>query len=326
MCNFRPMLVGALLCIATPAAAADVVMCPLEEAMQRLEHSNVKIREERGQQLLPLLEELQQLVTKSKDPNLPTGLQLSSADRNRLQAIRLERLVSEMSLFETSGYLRDARVIAQAAKVARDMSEGRKFKENDPQFFYASVVGRLALQQGEPKLEVTTPSDTECTVDAGLHFYEQLKLKSVNNQANNFLEANSRLDDVSRKYKIDRKQDQWVEQIPSLPEKQQARIDWAVVQKGFDSLQYVINIENLKALNRVSIRIYRADMDEINRSRSEEELGQFRKAWDQELERADERTKMLAAILNLIAQKIPSDARIEAERRQQTLQQEGGIR
>jgi hypothetical protein len=45
-----------------------------------------------------------------------------------------------------SGYLRDSRVIAQAAKVAYDIRMGRTFDEKSPDFCYFSIVALLSIQ------------------------------------------------------------------------------------------------------------------------------------------------------------------------------------
>src|SRR6516165_1731788 len=167
------------LCL-TNVALAEVSVCPLEEAMKRLEDYNIHLNAEIAEKQLPILNEMQTLTSKAKNPNLPTGAQLTKSDLDRFQQLREEMLTNQASVIVNSGYLRDSRVISRAAKVAHDLSVGRTFDEKDPDFFYNAILGILSIQYPQDKVEITTPQDKECSVVAGLHFDEQLADKQLN--------------------------------------------------------------------------------------------------------------------------------------------------
>jgi hypothetical protein len=305
-------------------AVADVVVCPLEEAMKRLEDYNTHLNAEVAQKQMPILTELQALTSKAKNPNLPTGAQLTKADLDRFQELREEMLANQAKVIVNSGYLRDSRVIARAAKVTHDLSVGRTIDEKDPDFFYYSIVLLLSIQHPQGQVEITTPQDQECSVVSGLHFDEQLMLKQINQLP--WKEATDRLKVVSQRYGLDMKQEGWVERIPNLSEKQSARLDMETVTQGQRMLDYINNIENLKALARVSILGFQSDTEDIRGAHTEQELSKIGSGWSERAKNYDERTQILAGLLNMIAQKVPSDSMIETQGRTKALQRQGIIK
>ena len=305
-------------------ALADVVVCPLEEAMKRLEDYNVTLNAKIAQEQMPILTEMQALTQKAKNPALPTGAQLAKADQERFQQLREQMLAFQAQVIVNSGYLRDSRVIARAAKIAHDLNMGRTIDEKDPDFFYYSIVVILSMQYPKDQVEVTTPQDKECSVVSGLHFDEQLTLKEANQLP--YKEASDQLKVFAQRYGLDTKQDGWVERIPNLPEKQSARLDMGTVAQGQRMLDYINNIENLKSLARVSILGFQSDLEDIRGAHTEQELSKIGLGWTERAKNYDERTQILAGLLNMIAQKVPSDSMIETQGRTKALQQQGIIK
>src|SRR5438105_4784542 len=123
----RPIVAAAAMVtmLAANVALADVVVCPLDEAMKRLEDYNTHLNAAVAQQQMPILTELEALTQKAKNPALPTGAQLTKADQERFQKLREQMLAVQAQEIVNSGYLRDSRVIVRAAKIARDLSVGR---------------------------------------------------------------------------------------------------------------------------------------------------------------------------------------------------------
>ena len=91
-------------------------------------------------------------------------------------------------------------------------------------------------------------------------------------------------------------------------------------------IEYMNNIENLKAFARVSVLEYQSDLEDIRIAHNEEELTRIGTGWAERTKKYDERTQFLAGLLNLIAQKMPSDAAIEAQGRVRRLQEQGVIK
>jgi hypothetical protein len=311
------------LLLADPALA-DVVVCQLEEAMRRLEDYNRNLNAELAREQMPVLTTLQTLTSKAKNPGLPTGAQLTKADQDRFQQLREQLLTLQARGIVNSGYLRDSRVITRAAKVAYDMSQGRTYDEKDPDFFYYSIVGLLSIQRPRDQLKVTTPNDKECSIEAGLYFDEQLMFKQVNELP--FTEAVERLNVIAQRYRLDAKRDGWAEKIPNLQDQQAARRDMGTVNRGGQMLDFVNNIENLKALAHVSLLGFQSDMEDIRVAHNEEELSKIGLGWTERAKAYDERTQILAGLLNMIAQKVPSDSAIEAQRRNKELREQGIIK
>jgi hypothetical protein len=204
------------------------------------------------------------------------------------------------------------------------VSQGRAYDDRDPDFYYYSIVGLLALQHPQDQLQITTPNDKECSIEAGLYFDEQLMIKQINELP--FTEATDRLKINAQRYRLDTKQDGWVEKIPNLQDQQAARRDMGTVTRGGQMLDYVKNIENLKALAHVSILGFQSDMEDIRVAHNEQELSKVGLGWTERAKAYDERTQILAGLLNMIAQKVPSDTMIEGQRRTKALQQQGIIK
>jgi hypothetical protein len=323
----RQILIATIACVSlgmASSARSDVKVCPLEEAIKRLEDYNTTLKANLARQKLPLATELQTIISKAKNPSLPTGAQLSKSDQDRFQQLREQMLALDAQDIVNSGYLRDSRVIAQAAKVAYDLKLGRSFDEKNPDFFYYSILGLLALQHPQDKFEMTTPRDGECSVEAGLHFNEQLTLQEMSSL--NIKEATDKLKGISQKYGLDYKQQGWIEKITTLADQQSARIQMGVIERGSKILEYMNNIENLKALARVSVLGYQSDLEDIRIAHNEEELSRIGTGWAERAKKYDERTQILAGLLNLIAQKMPSETAIEAQGRVKMLQQQGIIK
>ena len=303
---------------------ADIQVCPLEEAMKRLEDYNITLNAQLAEKQIPVLEEIQAINSKAKNPSLPVGAQLAKPDLDRFQQLREQLLAAQAQQVVNSGYLRDSRVIAQAAKVAYDLSVGRMFDEKDPQFFYYGVVLLLSVQHPRDQVDITTPHDKECSIEAGLHFNEQIAFREMNRVP--VKETTDRLKSIAQRYGLNTKEESWVEKIPSLQDKQSAKIDLGMIEKGGRVLEYIKNLENLKALARASVLGYQSDMEDLKGAHTEQEISKVGTGWSERAKKYDERTQILSGVLNMIAQKIPSDAAIEAQGRTKMLQQQGIIR
>jgi len=90
-----------------------------------------------------------------------------------------------------------------------------------------------------------------------------------------------------------------------------ARADVSVVQHARQMIDYVNNLENLKALTRVSALKYSADTEHFEAARSEDELRDFPNKWLDDIKNYDERTQFLANVLEIIARTMPSDISTE---------------
>jgi hypothetical protein len=311
---------------AAPADPAEVVVCPPNEALKRLEDYNTNLNAELAQKQIPILNEMRALGSKAQNPSLPVGAQLTKADQDRFQQLREQLLALRAQETINSGYLRDSRVISRAAKVAYDLSQGRTFDEKDPDYFYYAVVGLLAIEHPHDQADIATPKDGECSIEAGLHFDEKLLLREIDRIAPSFKEATGRLTVIAQRFGLDTKQEGWVEKIPNLQDQQAARRDMGTVIKGQQLLGYLDNLENLKDLARVSILGFQSDTEDLRVAHTEAELSKVGTGWAERAKGYDERTQVLGGLLNMIAQKVPSDSAIEAQAQNKALREQGVIR
>lgn len=314
------------ICFAGVARAADPVVCPPDEALRRLEDYNRNLNAQVAQEQMPVLSEMQALTSKAKNPNLPMGAQLTSADQDRFQQLREQLLALQAKEIVNSGYLRDSRVIVRAAKVAHDMSRGRTYDEKDPDFFYYSIIGLLSLQHPSNRLQLTKPNDKECSIEASLYFDERPALDQATKQQSSFTEAVERLTAIAHRYALDPKQDRWVEKIPNLQDQQTARREIGTVEQGRALIEYVNNIENLTALAHVSLLGFQSDLEDLRVAHNEQELSKIGTGWTERSKAYDERTQILGGLLNMIAKKVPSDMMIEAQGRNKMLREQGIIK
>ena len=85
--------------------------------------------------------------------------------------------------------------------------------------------------------------------------------------------AAARLALLERRYGLDVKSewDKKIDKIPLVEERAAARSDVSVVQHARQMIDYVNNLENLKALTRVSALKYSADTEHFEAARSEDD-------------------------------------------------------
>jgi len=71
---------------------------------------------------------------------------------------------------------------------------------------------------------------------------------------------------------------------------------------------------------------YQSDLEDLRVAHTEQELSKLGTGWTERAKAYDERTQILAGLLNMIAQKVPSDTMVEAQGRQKALQKQGIIK
>ncbi|MBI1779541.1 MAG: hypothetical protein HYR63_29770 [Proteobacteria bacterium] len=153
----------------------------MPNAIKELLDYGIRLNAKLAAQRLLILKEMEPLSSKATLPNVPVGMQVSATQRARLQALREQLLAIGTSQIIVGGYLRDANVISDAAKVAHAMSQGYEIGEQDPRAFYSNLVVLMRVMRPADGLKLTTPDNPiPCRVDAGLHFDEQLALRQIN--------------------------------------------------------------------------------------------------------------------------------------------------
>ena len=167
--------------LAPNARAQDLPVCPLEIAVRNVEDFNVNLDGRLAGKEDVILAQMGKINSKAHDPNLPLKEQLSRADINVFQHLREQLLALEGQQIVESGYLRDARVISEAAKISFTEAQGATLDEHDPRFFYEGILLLMRVQHPADNLKLTSPSSAkQCNVEAGLHFMEQLALRQLN--------------------------------------------------------------------------------------------------------------------------------------------------
>jgi hypothetical protein len=176
---------------------------------------------------------------------------------------------------------------------------------------------------GQRDKPLTTPQDKECSVVSGLHFNEQLMLTQINQIP--WKEATDRIKVFAQRYGLDTKQERWVERIPNLQEQQTARRDMGTVAQGQRMLDYQ-QCRKPQGARQGKHLGFQSDMEDIRGAHTEQELSKIGLGWSVRAKNYDERTQILAGLLNMIGQKVPSDSMIETQGRTKLLQQQGIIK
>src|SRR5438552_2897487 len=88
------------------SAFADIIVCPPDEALRRLEDYNRNLRAELARKQEPILLEMQAINAEAKNNSLPIGAQLSKPELDRFQELREQLLGLQAKDIVNSGYLR----------------------------------------------------------------------------------------------------------------------------------------------------------------------------------------------------------------------------
>lgn len=153
-------LVAAAVLLAALVRPAGAELCPLEEAMQRLEDNNVHFKAELIEQQKPILRELDDLHAKGQPP---------SGEVDHVEQLRSRLIKLQMTYATNSGYLRDVRAIAKTADIAYELRNGRVVESNSPDQFYSKVAFLALVSAGPGTIgDLAGVAEGECSVDAGL--------------------------------------------------------------------------------------------------------------------------------------------------------------
>ena len=128
-------------------------------------------------------------------------------------------------------------------------------------------------------MKITTPNDKECSIEAALYFDERSAIKQASDLQPFFMDAIKQLTAIAQRYGLDPKQEGWVEKIRNLEDQQTARREIGTVEQGNRLLEYINNIENLKALAHVSVLGFQSDLEDLRVAHTEQELSKLGTGW-----------------------------------------------
>jgi hypothetical protein len=297
-----------LMALVSPALAE---LCPLEEAIHRLESTNVQLKADLIEKQRPLVRELDELNSHAKSQN-----------PDRLRQLRSDLVKLQMTYATNSDYLRDARAIAKTADIAYQLRNGRVIEGNSPDQFYSKVAFLALVSAGQGEIgDLASVAEGECSVDAGLTARERLELKSANTKAQ--VAAAQELDAISRRYSLNGDNFNWIERIPDTQTKKHARTLAAAVKDMDAVVTYIKMLESLRGINRTALMMSDVNQDDVNQSTTEEELTKrFGQRWDALVKASgDEKLITYDRILAMIGQAIASDSLAETPRLESTARQ-----
>jgi len=306
-------LVAAAVLLAALVRPAGAQLCPLEEAMHRLEDNNVHLKADLTEKQKPILRELDELSAKSPPP---------SGAVDHLQQLRSRLVKLQMTYATNSGYLRDARAIAKTADIAYELRNGRVVDSHSPDQFYSKVAFLALVSAGPGTIgDLAGVAEGDCSVDAGLTARERVELKSDNTKAQ--VAAVHELDAISQRYGLKGDNFNWIERIPDAQTKKHART-LVADSKDMDAvITYIKMLESLRGINRTALMMSDVNQDDVNQSTTEEELSKrFGQTWDALVKASgDEKLMTYDRILAMVAQTISSDSLIEAPRQESAARQ-----
>jgi len=312
-------LLAAFVLVMALVRPALAELCPLEEAIHRLESANAELKADLIEKQTSVLRELDELSSHAKNPNPD---RLSADEAGRLQQLRSDLIKLQMTYAANSGYLRDARAIAKTADIAYQLRNGRVIESNSPDQFYSKVAFLALVSAGSGEIgELASVAEGECSVDAGLTARERVELKSANTQAQ--VTAAQELDAISRRYGLTGDNFNWIERIPDSQTKKHART-LAAAFKDMDAIvTYVKMMESLRGINRTALMMFDVNQDDVNQSTTEEELSKrFGQRWDALVKASgDEKLITYDRILAMIGRTIASDSLGDTPRLESTARQ-----
>lgn len=305
-------LLAASLLSAMSVGPATAQLCPLEEAIQRLEQSTLQLKTDLALKQMPIVREMDALASHAKDPNLPVEKQLSPDEAKRFQQLRSDLFKLQMTYTTHSDYLRDAQAIAKTADVAHQLRNGRVLDKTSPDQFYGQVAFLALVSTGQGDIgDLASVDESECSVDAGLTALERLELKSANTQAR--VSAVRELNVIAQRYGLKQDNPNWIERIPNVEEKKRVR-QLAAAFKDMEAITtYIRMIEALRAINRTAIMMSDVNQDDVNQSTTQEELSKrFGQRWDALVKTStDKKLMTYDRILAMIGQTLPADTMVE---------------
>jgi len=297
-------LLAAIMLFVALVGPARAELCPLEEAIHRLETANAELKADLIERQRPVLRELDELNSHKGQPAA------DAADRS--QQLRSDLIKLQMTYATNSGYLRDARAIAKAADVAYQLRNGRIVEGNSPDQFYSKVAFLALVTAGPGDIgDLASVAEGECSVDAGLTARERTELKSANIHAQ--VAAVQELDAISRRYALKGDNFSWIERIPDSQTKKRARTLVAAFKDMDAVITYIKMMESLRGINRTALMMSDVNQDDVNQSTTEEELSKrFGQRWDALVKASgDEKLITYDRILAMIGQTIRSDNLLE---------------
>ena len=297
-------LLAAIMLFVALVGPARAELCPLEEAIHRLETANAELKADLIEKQRPVLRELDELNSHKGQPAA------DAADRS--QQLRSDLIKLQMTYATNSGYLRDARAIAKAADVAYQLRNGRIVESNSPDQFYSKVAFLALVTAGPGDIgDLASVAEGECSVDAGLTARERTELKSANIHAQ--VAAVQELDAISRRYALKGDNFSWIERIPDSQTKKRARTLVAAFKDMDAVITYIKMMESLRGINRTALMMSDVNQDDVNQSTTEEELSKrFGQRWDALVKASgDEKLITYDRILAMIGQTIRSDNLLE---------------
>jgi len=293
-------LLAAIMLFVALVGPARAELCPLEEAIHRLETANAELKADLIEKQRPVLRELDELNSHKGQPAADAA--------GRSQELRSDLVKLQLTYATNSGYLRDARAIAKAADVAYQLRNGRIVESNSPDQFYSKVAFLALVTAGRGDIgDLASVAEGECSVDAGLTARERTELKSANIHAQ--VAAVQELDAISRRYALKGDNFSWIERIPDSQTKKRARTLVAAFKDMDAVITYIKMMESLRGINRTALMMSDVNQDDVNQSTTEEELSKrFGQRWDALVKASgDEKLITYDRILAMIGQTIPSD-------------------
>lgn len=247
---------------------------------------------------LPLIEEVEQLSTKAKDPKRPVGEQLGMEDLDRFATLTNRIKVIHLSMHLEEMRKRDMKVLGDLFRIATELYAGGPPPQNgDPDFFYFGLL--VFMRESFPDTEITTPTAlSPCTWNNVMAMEEHAAVQRLNAGQSLVLEQTQILEAWKAKYGA-----------PLNPEKMNAadRRAFEAIKQTLMQLQavqwYITDIEHIKAMagaEEVLQASYRQDI--LDYGGDVDSLG---KSFDRSGH--DERTKTLGKLWVMVSQQVPSD-------------------
>lgn len=258
------------------------------------------------------LDELESMMKGNVDPKKSVGEQMSHTERARFEQIRLMLLVKDYQALMESAAVRNFSFIAKAASVAARMRDGEVFDEKSPEALHLFAL--LTLRPLFEKAAIRANSDTSCTMDKALALKQEVVADSAWSKE---MEQGVRvIADLMDRYKATSNAD-WTGKL-TIAERQRYETARRVLERYRPHMVYALDLEGLRALAKLSDESTRLSLADIDSARDEGELNAWPR-WNARLQAMNEHEKIMARLLDVVGNNMPSDKQKELVERGEAL-------
>jgi len=277
--------------------------CELREVIARKHFESIETAAAIAEQTLPLLKQLEEIISKAIVSYKPIKDQLSSDDIGKFSELSQHLKSVQLSRLMESRRQRDLKVIEKMVMISdREYRWQEQPKEKNPDFIIYSALQLLRLTIKENN--ISTPTSTTCTLEYALHSVENEAIKKLNAGSTRLNTAINELKSILAKYGMD-----------ELDRSRLSKSDLKKVNELMSGVispmqrhnEFIQDMEHIKLMARASDITYESNKQDISFSGGDiAAIGKTIQRRNKSNE-FDEGTQIAIGLWTKINEKIPGD-------------------